>query len=102
MARMTRPRDIEEAALLAKVLGDPNRMKMVTILAFDGPASVNELCGTLKLPQPTVSHHLGLLRMAKVVETRRAGKRVYCSVHKNLPRASGFRDLTKLLAKLGG
>jgi DNA-binding transcriptional ArsR family regulator len=35
----------------------------------------------LKLPQPTVSHHLGLLRMSNVIGNRRDGKQVFYSLN---------------------
>ena len=41
---------------------------------------VTQLCRRLRAPQPTVSHHLGLLRVHGLVRARRAGKLVYYSV----------------------
>ncbi|HET6428774.1 MAG TPA: ArsR family transcriptional regulator [Phycisphaerae bacterium] len=38
------------------------------------------MCRKLRLPQPTVSHHLGLLRAHGLVKNRRAGKQVFYSV----------------------
>jgi len=37
----------------------------------------DEVCGELGLPQPTVSHHLGLLRMQNLISNRRNGKQVF-------------------------
>jgi ArsR family transcriptional regulator len=101
MARALRPNDLEEAAVLAKVLSDPTRVKLMAILASGKPKSVGQLCDALKLPQPSVSHHLGLLRMTWVVEGQRTGKKVFYSVHRNLPKSAGFQTLKALLAKLG-
>jgi DNA-binding transcriptional ArsR family regulator len=41
---------------------------------------VSSLCEALKLPQPTVSHHLGLLRLSNVIAHRRDGKQVFYSL----------------------
>ena len=102
MAKTRKPKNTEEGAALAKMLGDPTRMSIVVRLAFTGPASVNTICEEMALPQPTVSHHLGLLRMSRVVEARRQGKQVFYSVHHNLAKSDGFAVLKALLAKLGG
>ena len=47
----------------------------------DGERNVTSLCEELGLPQPTVSHHLGLLRMNNVVGNRRHGKQVFYILH---------------------
>ena len=38
---------------------------------------MTSLCQELVLPQPTVSHHLGLLRMRNLITNRREGKQVF-------------------------
>jgi len=58
-----------------KVLGDETRVGILDLLA-DGPKSVSALVAALGLPQPTVSHHLGLLRTAGMVMAHRQGKSV--------------------------
>ena len=102
MPRTKRPKDLEEAAILARALGHPNRMKMVVIMAFDGAVPFNDLVDSLKLPQPIVSRHLGHLRRTRMVESRRADKQVVYSIHRDLRRNSGFCDLFALLAKVVG
>jgi len=63
----------EMQAELCQVLGNPIRLRIVSALK-SGPKCVNELVGILKtVPQPTVSRHLGMLRMAGVLSTRRSG-----------------------------
>ena len=39
--------------------------------------NVSALCKALKLPQPTASRHLAILRMAEMVTNRREGKEIY-------------------------
>src|SRR4051794_38066202 len=63
-------------AELLRVLADGTRLRLLFALS-NGERHVSDLLGDLRLPQPTVSHHLGILRMAGVVEARRDGKRVY-------------------------
>lgn len=59
--------------LIHKTLADVNRLRIVRRLA-QGEASVNELIDHVGLSQPLVSWHLGKLRLAGLVETRRAGR----------------------------
>ncbi len=68
--------DLEQLTSLLKLLSDPTRLNILMLLA-QGERNVTSLCDELKLPQPTVSHHLGLLRMSNVINNRRAGKQVF-------------------------
>ena len=67
--------DLDQLVALFKLLSDKTRLQILTILA-QGERNVTSLCDELNLPQPTVSHHLGLLRMTNVVGHRRNGKQV--------------------------
>ena len=61
---------------LLSLLADRTRLKILRILA-GGERPVVALTGELKLPQPTVSHHLAWLRMMDLVSPRRQGKHVF-------------------------
>jgi ArsR family transcriptional regulator len=68
---------IVEAALF-KALGDETRLKILATLArSDGEVCVCEFTDTLPLNQPTVSHHLRILREAELVTCERRGTWVY-------------------------
>lgn len=60
-------------------LNDATRRELLLTLAA-GERNVTGLCEALERPQPTISHHLGLLRMHGLVEDRRVGKLVYYSL----------------------
>src|SRR5918994_1510136 len=64
--------ELEQLAALFRLLSDRTRLNLLMLLA-DGERNVTSLCEALKLPQPTVSHHLGLLRMSNVIGNRRVG-----------------------------
>jgi DNA-binding transcriptional ArsR family regulator len=64
---------------LFQVLSDETRLRLVLALR-EGEKHVTELCRRLRVPQPTVSHHLGLLRMNGLVRNRRKGKSVFYSL----------------------
>jgi DNA-binding transcriptional ArsR family regulator len=69
---------VEAVVRVMRILSDPTRLRLLGLLR-DGELNVTTLCRRLQLPQPTVSHHLGLLRSAGLVGNRRAGKQVfYC------------------------
>lgn len=69
------------AALLG-ALADPVRLRIVSMLAAapEGSACGCELEGPLGLSQPTVSHHLGILREAGLVVGERRGRWVHYRV----------------------
>ena len=65
-------------AALFKVLAEPARLQILSLLAAGGcgPASVNELTDLIGLSQPTVSHHLKKLTEAGLLERTREGRTV--------------------------
>ena len=68
--------DLEPLVALFRLLSDKTRLNILTLLAR-GERNVTSLCEELRLPQPTVSHHLGLLRMSNLITNRRDGKQVF-------------------------
>ncbi len=74
------PLGADERAELAarfKALADPTRVAIVNRLAGAGEVCVCAFVGELGLSQPTVSHHLRILREAGLVEARRHGTWAY-------------------------
>jgi ArsR family transcriptional regulator len=72
------PHDFESEAALLKAVSDPYRLAMLATLA----AAADEVCvcdftAGLPLNQPTVSHHLKILRDAALVTCVRRGTWVY-------------------------
>jgi ArsR family transcriptional regulator len=64
-----------------KVLADETRQSILELLKHR-EMSVGEIVACFKLTQPTISHHLGLLRRAGVVLARREGKQVYYTANR--------------------
>jgi len=73
------PDDLRELRLFHKALADVNRLRIVRRLA-GGSASVTDLIEHVGLSQPLVSWHLGRLRAAGLVATRRSGRETVCSL----------------------
>ena len=65
-----------DVSRLLSLLADKTRLKILRILA-GGERPVVALTTELRLPQPTVSHHLAWLRMMDLVSPRRQGKHVF-------------------------
>lgn len=68
--------DLDRAAELFKVLGDPTRLKIINSLIL-AEICVCDLADLLGMSQPAVSHHLKVLRQTRLVKYRRSGKTVY-------------------------
>jgi ArsR family transcriptional regulator len=63
---------------VAKALGDPVRLQLVDVLRkHAGKVCVCELVPLFDLSQPTVSHHLKVLRQAGIVGSEREGLWAY-------------------------
>ena len=71
-------RQAERMALIAKALGDPIRLQLVDVLRrHAGKVCVCELTQVFDVGQPTVSHHLKVLREAGIVDSERRGLWAY-------------------------
>lgn len=72
--------DLEQLTSLFRLLSDKTRLNILLLLT-GGERNVTSLCEALGLPQPTVSHHLGLLRMNNMIGNRRSGKQVFYALN---------------------
>ena len=84
-----------------KVLGDSNRLKIIRALT-KGPRNVGQISKETGLGPHRVSHHLGRMRPAGLVECMREGRKVVYHIHPNIATKWGldfgcccilFRDL---------
>ncbi len=73
--------DLREWARGFSLLSDATRLGILSILARQ-PQNVTALCKALGVRQPLVSHHLGLLRMSRLVNGVRQGKTVVYTTDK--------------------
>ncbi|MCE3265972.1 MAG: transcriptional regulator, ArsR family [Solirubrobacterales bacterium] len=84
----------ERMSAVAKALGDPIRMQLVDVLRKNaGRVCVCELVPLFDLSQPTISHHLKVLREAGIVGSEREGLWAYYFVH-----ADSLDELRRWLA----
>ena len=89
-----RKQQIQALAQMFRILGDPSRLQIVITLG-EGERNVTQLCRKLRMSQPTVSRHLGILKMSSMAEARRCGK----EIHYSLP--NGARRTLKYLIDRG-
>jgi ArsR family transcriptional regulator len=76
------PLDADQATAFApmfKALGDPVRLRLMSMIASagGGEVCVCDLTGAFQLTGPTISHHLKVLREAGLVDSDRRGTWVY-------------------------
>lgn len=90
-----RARATRQYSALFRALGDETRLEIIGLLAAQGKElCVCELESHFALSQPTISHHLRILREAGVVSAERRGTWVYYALDATLPaRCASFLEL---------
>lgn len=70
---------VADLAHMFKALGDPVRLRLLNLIASHpgGEACVCDISDTFDLSQPTISHHLKVLRQAGLLDSERRGTWVY-------------------------
>lgn len=101
-ALLTAPLDADQADVLARVfkaLGDPVRLRLLSMIASraGGEICVCDLTPAFDLSQPTISHHLKLLKQAGLIDSERRGTWVY---YRLLPETTD--RLAAILTRPGG
>lgn len=75
--------EAEEYAGWFRALADPTRVRILNLLARnDEPICVCDIVGQFPLGQPTISHHLKILRDTCFVHAERRGTFMYYSVNR--------------------
>ncbi len=97
---LAEPIDPSEAAELAaafKLLADPIRLRIVSLVANapDGEMCACDLPAALERSQPTVSHHLSLLADAGLLTREQRGKWAWFRVDRD--RVAVLRDALELM-----
>lgn len=71
--------DARDLAAMFKSLGDPVRLRLLSLIASHagGEVCVCDLAEAFELTQPTISHHLKVLRAAGLVDRERRGTWVF-------------------------
>ncbi len=72
----------KDAVLFAKALADETRQKIMALCCCKW-LSVNEIVEKTNVTQPTVSHHLAILREAGLVDVRAEGKQTFYTLNQD-------------------
>ncbi len=85
-AQMPKEEVLYDLAELFKVFGDSTRIRILFVL-FEAEVCVCDLAEALQMTQSAVSHQLKILKQAKLVKNRRAGKSIFYSLADDHVRA---------------
>jgi ArsR family transcriptional regulator len=92
------PAEMTGTVDVLKALADPTRLSMVATLRKHGqPVCICDLVAVYDLGQPTISHHMAVLREAGLVSCEKRGLWGFYSLREDLPIAAN-----RLLAALLG
>lgn len=75
-----KPDHLIELADVFKVLGDPTRLAIL-LACLEEEKTVGDIVNETDASQSLVSHHLRLLRAARLVKPRRDGRHMYYQAH---------------------
>ena len=79
----------EETAEVLKALGEPTRLSMVRVLyGAEAPVCICDFTAAFELSQPTISHHMGKLKTAGLVESTKQGIWIYYRLRDDLAPAT--------------
>jgi ArsR family transcriptional regulator, arsenate/arsenite/antimonite-responsive transcriptional repressor len=71
-----------DAVAFAKAIADETRQKIMTLCCCDR-LTVSAITERMQLSQPTVSHHLAILREAGLVDVEREGRETFYSLNQD-------------------
>jgi ArsR family transcriptional regulator, arsenate/arsenite/antimonite-responsive transcriptional repressor len=66
----------QDSILFSKAIADSTRQQIMNLCCCKW-LSVNDIVKQTNVSQPTVSHHLAILRQANLVRTRQEGKQIF-------------------------
>lgn len=86
----------EEYACCFKALGDPTRIRILNLLATNGdPVCVCDIVKHFPIQQPSISHHLKILRDSQFVLAERRGTYMYYRVNRKC--LAGFPEAARVI-----
>ena len=86
----------KDLSKILKLVSDETRLRILFYLSAED-LHVTALCDKLGQSQPAVSHHLALLRVSGLIESRRDGKHNFYSIERH-----NFTDVVAAMKTLAG
>jgi ArsR family transcriptional regulator len=71
-----------DCVAFCRMIGDETRQEILRMLQ-KGEKSVSEIVDAFEISQPTVSHHLNLLKRFDLVTSRKEGKQVFYALNRD-------------------
>jgi DNA-binding transcriptional ArsR family regulator len=75
--------DEHDLVKIFKALADKTRQDILEILA-EHERNVSDICAEFRTTQPTISHHLQILKNCNLVDSRKQGKNIYYYVKQEI------------------
>lgn len=88
--------DLQSAVLVLRAINHDLRKSIIEHLERDHELTVTQIFVSLRIEQSIASQHLGILRKAGVVDTRRQGKYIYYSL--NQQRMAYLAEVVQVLS----
>lgn len=89
---------VVELAETFRLMSDPTRLRII-LACLDAPAAVGDMADRLGISDSLVSHHLRLLRAARLLQADRRGRQVFYAVGDHHVR-SMLTDMTDHVAEI--
>ncbi len=86
----------DECLDLMRALGDKTRQEIIMVFTCEKELCANDIANRFTLSRPTISHHLNLMKRAKILNTHKEGKEIYFSINKEYVK----KILTSLLESI--
>lgn len=80
---------IKRSVKILKLISEESKLRIMLLLAKEGPLIVTDIAELLEMNQSTVSHHLSLLRNADLVVGEREGRNIFYDINEPLWRDMG-------------
>ncbi len=74
--------NVDKLAMTLSLMGDSSRLSIIIYL-MDKVANVSEITKHINLSQPSISHHLRVLKDAGILKSEKKGKEVYYTLNNN-------------------
>jgi ArsR family transcriptional regulator, arsenate/arsenite/antimonite-responsive transcriptional repressor len=78
-------------------MGDEARLQIALLLLDKGPMNVGDIAAQFRLSRPTISHHLKVLKDARIVQSEKRAQEIFYRVD-NVYVVGQLRELADLLS----
>jgi DNA-binding transcriptional ArsR family regulator len=89
--------DAKKVAGMLAAVGEPTRLMILCHLA-QGPHHVGALAESIGIPMVNMSHHLGVMRQAGLLDDEKDGRRVIYRIHPDISLSTGEGEVAARLA----